>query len=141
MLETACTGCSAQQTSTEKKSPSTRGLLATTPGVLLLVLTPKCPACLMAYGGVLAMTGVSGFITGPGVILLAALSSLLVLGFAVWRRSVVFALAGLASVALVWASRQLDIPWAMWTGLTLLCLAYIWEIARPYLPLRARLAA
>lgn len=137
----ACTGCRAHQPISHKKSRSPRELLATTPGVLLLILTPKCPACLMAYGGVLAMTGVSRFITGPGVILLATLSLLLVAAFAIWRKSIVFALAGIASIALVWTSRQLDAPWAMWIGVTILALAYAWEIARPYVLLKTRFAA
>lgn len=132
MLE-PCTACKSHV------PPAGRGLLATAPSMLLLILTPKCPACLMAYGGVLAMTGVSRFITGPGILLLVAFSLVLVLGFAIWRKSIVLAVGGVTSIGLLWLSRALDVPWIMWAGVTVLVLSYGWEVARPLFAARRAL--
>lgn len=113
------------------KARPRKGLWVTAPGMVLLALLPKCPMCLMAYGGVFASLGVSSLIVGPFGTALAILSLALVVGFAVRLRNVVFGAAGILALGAIYGlGRELGLEWGTWVGAALLTAAYVHELVR-----------
>lgn len=99
---------------------------------MLLALLPKCPMCIMAYGGVFAAAGVSQFLVGPFGTALAVVSVGLIVAFAIRRSKVVFGVASIAAVVSIFGlERQLGWTWGTWVGVSLLLAAYVYEIVRP----------
>lgn len=95
---------------------------------LAVVLLPKCPLCLAAYGGLFAFAGLSAILVHPAVIVgLAAVSLLAMLAWA-WprRRLVAMGVATVAVVAIV-VGRWSAAPWLSWTGIAALVLGYFAE--------------
>ncbi|NUP12076.1 MAG: hypothetical protein HOW73_39020 [Polyangiaceae bacterium] len=128
-------GCAAEP------RPKSRSLWITAPTVGLLAILPKCPMCLMAYGGVFAIAGVSQAIVGPVVTALAVLGVIAVLAFAIRRRNLVFGIVGTLAIALIyWVDRRLGLPWGRWAGIALLCAASAYELLGPRLRGRKPLA-
>jgi len=111
-----------------RRSPVT---WASLPSVALVLLLPKCPACLAAYGSLFASTAVADFVTGPLAPLLALISIACFVWLALGRRRLVFGLAGMAAVGLVFGiGRELGVRWAGWLGVALLVCAEVYEVRR-----------
>ncbi|HMB71917.1 MAG TPA: hypothetical protein VKU85_21595 [bacterium] len=67
-----------------------------------LAILPKCPICLMAWGGILASAGLARLVTNPMVAFsLALLSLAIVLTHAIRRRDWRFAAVGVLVVSVL----------------------------------------
>lgn len=98
--------------------------------LIVAAALPKCPACLMAYGSVLALTPVSETLTSPWLAALLAISALAAAArYSLRARDPVLVVTCAASILVLIVGRWTELPWATGVGVAVLVLGHI-EAAR-----------
>lgn len=98
---------------------------------VIVALLPKCPMCLVAYGGLFVSLELARFATHPLVAI--ALASLAIAGLVLYARraaSVTLVVAVALAMVLLLLARVPSLAWLRWLGFAGLLFGYVAELLR-----------